>query len=99
MLSDAVIRDCKLSDCKTDFPEFLNVGKACTRMTSGIQDSIEQITESRDTIDDLLVAMYRLQDMDEDTRDVEIKLQTLIERELQQIDNATDDISTEMGQG
>ncbi|WP_124194767.1 hypothetical protein [Natrarchaeobius chitinivorans] len=68
-------------------------------MTSGIQDSIEQITESRDTIDDLLVAMYRLQDMDEDTRDVEIKLQTLIERELQQIDNATDDISTEMGQG
>lgn len=51
---------------------------------------IDRIRGSRDTIDDLLNAIYRLRNIDRDTGDAELELQTLIEHEFDEMDAALD---------
>ncbi|WP_134670419.1 hypothetical protein [Halorussus marinus] len=56
------------------------------------EDPIKEIKDSRNAIDDILSVMHRRQHLDDDTRSLEVELQTLIEREFERIDRAVADL-------
>lgn len=57
-----------------------------------VENQIQEIKDSREAIDDLLIAMHRCYLTDDDTRTVENGLQGMIEREFKRIDQAVTDL-------
>ncbi len=69
----------------------MGIATTLPRMAAS-EDPIKEIKDSRNAIDDILSVMHRRQHLDDDTRSLEVELQTLIEREFERIDRAVADL-------